>query len=138
MLVRCMKNKIASLDDPVIRAHVEQHVHMDSIELAIGNCYPVFGVIFRAGVVWYLLCEEITDNYPTPYCSAFFELIDGAISSGWSLSVADSNVGSVSVLPDRWAVDGRFLEKLVDGESDAVSYFNDLKAAEANRNRLRE
>lgn len=130
MMVRCLKNKIVLLEDPAIRRHVEEYIHMESIGLAVGACYPVFGVSFRAGVPWYLLCEEINDDYPTPFCFAFFELVDRSISSGWSLSLGDSNVGSVSILPDRWAADKSFLERLIDGEPAAISYFKELKAIE--------
>jgi hypothetical protein len=132
MLVRCVENRVSSLTDAVIREHVKQHVHLEVIGLDVGRCYQVFGVSFRAGVPWYLICEDINDEYPTPYCSSFFELIDGSFGSGWSLTLSRSNVGEVSILPDEWAKDDRFLEKLVDGEPDAVSYFNNLKVTEAN------
>ena len=135
MLVKCLSNEISALRDDAIRAHVAEHVHMDSIDLMIGECYQVFGVCFRAGIPWYLLCIATTDDYPTPFCSAFFELIDAEITEGWCLCLSDSNVGSVSILPGRWASDSRFLEKLVDGNIEAVSYFNDLKLMEAGRSK---
>jgi hypothetical protein len=133
MLVRCLRNRIDLLEDPAIRRHVEEHVHLESICLTIGECYQVFGIFFRAGVPWYLLCENSEDDYPIPFCFAFFELVDGSIGSGWCLSLSNSNVGNVAILPDQWASDERFLERLVDGEPDAISYFNELKAIEASR-----
>jgi len=133
MLVKCVENRILSLTDSAIRDHVKQYVHLKTIGLVIGRCYPVFGVSFRAGIPWYLICEDITDEYPIPFCSSFFDLLDGSFSSGWSLTLSQSNVGEVSILPDEWAMDERFLEKLVDGEPDAISYFNELKVIESNR-----
>src|SRR3569832_118833 len=115
MLVRCSKNKVASLEDSAIRAHVEEHVHLESIDLTIGERYHVFGVFFRTGIPWFLICRQISDDYPVPYCSMFFERVEGSISAGWRLSLAQSNVGEVSILPERWAKDPRFLERLVDG-----------------------
>lgn len=127
MLVRCLKNKIAQIEDSVMQMHVKECVHLEEIGLTIGECYRVFGVFFRNGIPWYLLCEESQDEYPKPSCSVFFELVDASVEPGWSLSLNNSNVGGVSILPDRWANDGSFLERLVDGEPDSVSYFNELK-----------
>lgn len=131
MLVQCVVTRVSSLRDAKIREHVADYVHSESIRLVVGRCYQVFGVCFRAGVPWYLICEDINDEYPTPFCASFFELIDGALDSGWSLTLSPySNVGDVSLLPDEWAKDDRYLERLVDGEPKAVSYFHSLKNAE--------
>jgi len=102
---------------------------LEAIGLEIGKCYQVFGISFRTGIPWYLICEDINDEYPTPFCSSFFEVVDGSLGSGWSFALSHPSVGENSILPDVWAKDGFFLEKLVNGEPDAVSYFNELKGA---------
>ena len=132
MLVKCRKSDLTELENPEIRKHVQSHANVDTIGLTVGECYQVFGVMFRSGIPWYLLCAEPQDTYPIPFCFAFFDLIDGSISPGWTLSLSNSSVGSVSVLPARWANDERFLEKLVDGEHDAILFFDQLKIVEAN------
>lgn len=128
LMVKCVENRLASLQSPEILEHASRYVHQDSVELVVGQRYPVFGVSFRDGIPWFLICESITDDYPTPHCSAFFELTDASIGVGWSLSLNQTNAGSISLLPDEWANDETFLEKLVDGDSAAVSHFNEMKA----------
>lgn len=127
MRVRCTSNRIDSLSEASIQEHVKQSVHLESVDLHIGKDYQVFGVSFDEGIPWFLICEDMADNYPVPHCSAFFELIEGTIDSGWMLSIGESNVGSVSLLPAGWATDKFFLEKLVDGDSAAIAYFDSLK-----------
>ena len=132
MLVKCRTNELTQLENSEIRRHVQAHANVDQIELAVGECYQVFGIMFRSGIPWYLLCAEAEDTYPKPFCSAFFDIIDGLISPGWVLSLSNSNIGSVSIIPSQWANDERFLEKLVDGEQDAILVFNQIKFFEAN------
>ena len=127
MIAVCTANSILSIADPVLREHVREYVHLDEVGLVIGNHYPVFAVAFRDGVPWYLICEEINDDYPTPHCSAFLDLVDARVREDWMLSLSDTNVGKGALLPPEWASDGRYLEKLVDGDDDAIALFRRLK-----------
>lgn len=127
MIVKCITTSVESLPTVELRKHVKQHVHLAEIDLTIGQCYPVFGVQFRDGIPWFLLCENSNDDYPTPYCAALFELIDRNIAHNWQLSLSNSNVGAVAILPDQWAADPQFLEKLIERDGNAVSFFQSLK-----------
>lgn len=128
MLVKCVKNKLSSLDKSQIARHISEHVHQDTIGFTIGVTYQVYGIIFRSGIPWFLLCENISDDYPIPVCYAFFELIDGSINSDWNITLSHCNVSNVSILPKKWAEDHYFMEKLVDGDTDAIMYFNNIKS----------
>jgi len=130
MLVKCIETKFKSIKDTAIQEHLNKYSTMGEIDLSIGLHYQVFGIFFRDGIPWYLICEEADDEYPRPNCSVFFELVDGSVSPGWSFSLNDSNVGKVSLLPDEWAADPSFLEKLVDEDAAAISRFNDIKVTE--------
>jgi hypothetical protein len=100
---------------------------LSEIGLRIGHLYPVYGVAFRDGVPWFLVCEEEDDSYPIPECSCFFDLVDARVDKNWVLSMQMTNVGSLSLLPKQWADDPSFLEKMVQGDSQAISVFSELK-----------
>lgn len=127
MIVRCVENRVSSLAEATLREHVKRYVQLETLDLQVGKSYPVFGVCIREGVPWYLICEDANDEYPIPHCSSFFTLLDGRLEPGWSFTLTRSNVGECAILPDKWATDDRYLERLIDREPNAVSYFNDLK-----------
>lgn len=66
MKVQCKIKKLSSIRDSTVLKHVQQYVHMEEVGLTVGRIYPVFGVAFRQGIPWYLICEELEDDYP-PY-----------------------------------------------------------------------
>jgi len=127
MIVQCSQRKLNSIVNDTVRNSVEKHVHLNEIDLVIGQNYRVYGVTFYDGIPWYLLCGDSNDDYPTPYCSVFFSMIDASIEEAWKLSLHSFNLGSAALLPDIWADDGEFLEKLVDGNTTAIADFNKLK-----------
>lgn len=127
MIAQCKSRTLNSITDAGLRDHVQQHVHLSDVDLVVGRSYHVFGVFFRDGVPWYLMCEEIDDDYPTPHCSAFFDLVDARLPEGWVLSFGSSNLGGTALLPSKWAEDGHFLERLVEGDAAAIAVFEELK-----------
>jgi hypothetical protein len=128
MIAKCVRRSIDSIPDIALRDHVRQYVHLSEVNLNIGESYRVFGVSFRDGIPWFLVCEEPDDNYPKPHCYAFFEIGDAKLDPNWGLSLSQTNVGKYALLPIEWASDPSFLEKLVDGNVQAVQRFRELKS----------
>jgi hypothetical protein len=127
MIVRCKTSVIEEIEDARLRAHVREHVHLAEVDLKVGHCYPVLGVLFRDGVPWFLVCEDPEDEFPKTHCSALFDIEEGSIPDGWQLRLGPSNVGNNALLPAEWAEDGQFLEKLVDGDAEAGRVFQAIK-----------
>lgn len=127
MIVRCRTNVIEEIADVELREHILEHVHLAEVDLRVGHCYPVLGVLFRDGVPWFLVCEDPKDDFPKTHCSALFDIEEGCVPEGWQLSLGSSNVGNNAILPAEWAEDGQFFEKLVDGDAEAVRVFQTIK-----------
>lgn len=127
MIVRCRTNVIEEIGDVDLRRHVREHVHLAEVDLTIGHCYPVLGVLFRDGVPWFLVCEDPKDEFPKTHCSTLFDIEEGDVPEGWQLSLESSNVGNSAILPREWAEDEQFLEKLVDGDAEASRVFHTIK-----------
>jgi hypothetical protein len=77
MKARCTGNSLAHLQDEAMKRNYKENVHLDEVDLVIGRVYSIFGVAFRKGVPWFLVCREPEDEYPIPQLGGFFELIDG-------------------------------------------------------------
>lgn len=127
MLVKCIGNSPVHLSGDQERRAYEQNIHQNEVWLEIGKEYFVYGVSFRDGdnAPWYWVIEE-DDEYPKPHLGAFFDVVDGEIPQGWVFTPTSSNAGDVALLPKCWASDPCFLEKLYNGESDALACFRQL------------
>ena len=126
MFARCMRvrsSELAAQD----AEHMQRHVHLDQVNLALGRDYVIFGVLFREGRPWFLVCEEVGDAYPKPHYAGLFELVDARVPPDWQLVLDHVNVGAIALLPRAWASAPRFMEQLVDGEPASVAAFEQLK-----------
>ncbi len=126
MIARALKKHASELSAEE-QEHYKQYVRGQENYFSVGQEYPVYGVLFRQGVPWFLICERDNDKYPTPHFGVFFELADCQIPPYWSLALGPSNVGKVALLPDQWAKDSSFLERLVDEDQQAIADFFKLK-----------
>lgn len=126
MIARCTKTRLADLSK-ADREYCERYIHLDEVDLEVGRQYVIFGVFFREARPWFLICGAEDDQYPIPQFSGMFELVDGRVPSAWSLTLRRGNLGSVAILPEPWAADPDFLEKLVDGEPKAVAEFSEIR-----------
>jgi hypothetical protein len=126
MIGRCIKKVLADLA-PTDAEHVQRYVHLEEVDLVIGREYLILGVVFRDGHPWFLVCEDESEEYPKPHFAQLFTLVDNRIPPGWSLATEHLNVGPVAILPEKWAAESNFLEKLVDAEPGAVATFDAIK-----------
>lgn len=129
MLIECIGNAYEHLSCEYARQAYNKNIHQDEVCLEIGKKYIVYGIIFRdrEGFPWFLVCEDDEDEYPKPHLGAFFKIIDGDIPAAWAFSTECTNSGRIGILPKKWASDPYFMEKLVDGETEALNYFCQLK-----------
>jgi hypothetical protein len=133
MIAQCIGNSRRDLPDEKSRVAYDRGVHLDEVGLVVGKRYAVYGIAFRGndGLPWYLVCEEEGDEYPIPHLGSFFDLVDGAVPEGWAVAM-NTNAGDFAILPNRWAHDPCFMEKLVDGEPEAIGYFRGLRESYTN------
>jgi len=125
MIVRCINDSVSNFDDHDAEIF-RSNVHLDEINLSKGESYFVFGLLFRNATPWFLICEEPEDEYPKPHFSKLFEVIDARIPEGWRYQ-SISSIGEIAVVPEIFAQDPLFLEKLIDGDQRAISGFANLK-----------
>lgn len=133
MLVKCIINRIDQIKDNSAREIVSESVHLSELNVNVGERYLVYGVFFRRGIPWYLICSDERCEYPTPYCSVFFILVDPTVSQWWEFVVMSYNLKSAAFLPTEWARDGYFLEHLIDEDPQAVATFEKIKQREKSR-----
>jgi len=127
MIIKCVGKSADHLEDRGALSNFRENVHLDELNLVIGQHYMVFGVVFRNRFPWYLICEYATDDYPVPHFSGFFELVDDRVPPEWAFRLGYTNVGEAALLPTYWARDPSYLEKLVDGLPEARTFFESLK-----------
>ena len=123
MTARCRFTRLDEIKDVSTRSHVAHSVHLTEIGLDAGRHYPVEGLFFREGIAWFYICDEADAEYPTPYCSAFFDLLDPRIPTGWKLS----SINPGEIVPAEWAEFPQFYEKLLEGDSGAVALFDQIR-----------
>ena len=125
--VVCTGNNLKSFSDGNILSRLKQYIFKPDgdVNLGVGREYTVYGVLFRDNMPWYYLCDEDYDEYPTPFASDFFEVVDDQLSKYWKLSFIDLGEGQASTVLafDEWASDRSFYERLIDGDDEAVSIF---------------
>jgi len=130
MLLECIGNNPAQLFSESAKQAYKRDIHQEEVYLEIGRIYIAYGVVFRNGedLPWFLVCEDDDDEYPTPHLGDFFKIINGEIPNGWEFTASTINLGKTGILPKRWSTDPYFMEKMVNGETDAINYFHQLKA----------
>lgn len=130
MLVECIGNTITHLSCERTKDAFKRNIHQEEVWLEIGRLYTVYGITFRDGenLPWFLVCED-EDECPKPHLGEFFKIVNGEIPSGWDFTTSVTNLGEIGILPQKWATDSCFMEKLVNEESEAWDYFSQLKAS---------
>jgi hypothetical protein len=126
MLVKCVRTKRTELLESQELQEYDRNVHLDQIDLTSGAVYPVFGVVYRNGRAWYLVCADKTDSYPKPYMATFFEVTDRSSPLEWVRCPAP-RLGEAALLPKIWAGDEGYIERLVEGDREALEVFERIK-----------
>lgn len=127
MIVRCISKSIESLQPPSHLASHRAYIKYDEIYLAVGCHYLVYGIVYRDGIPWFLVCEELDDEYPLPRIASFFEIVDDRIPPNWAYRFGKGAFGESEMIPVPWIRDLRYLGQLVDGVPSAVEAFRALQ-----------
>jgi len=129
--VVCKTNNLNSFSDENILSRLKRYIFKPDgdVNLDVGREYTVYGILFRDNTPWYYLCDEDYDEYPTPFASDFFDVVDDRLSKCWKLSYSDLGEGQSSTFLafDEWASDRSFYERLIDGDEAAVSLFSEYR-----------
>jgi len=128
MIVECIANRAGRFLNEAERKHYEENVHVDVLNLRIGQRYVVYGIVLISGFPWYLICEEQSDGYPIPQFAGLFTVIDSRVSSHWAFKWRDGNWAEGAFIPLDWHAPN-FFEELVDGVADAQERFKRARAS---------
>jgi hypothetical protein len=133
MRVRCIANRKQDLDAQS-QTEIGAYQSAEEPELTVGKSYPVLGLAFRDGHLWFLVNEDSDFGYPYLRHSAFFELEDGHVPADWVLTTQRNNLeAAISILPAPWAQDPSFMERLVDEDEAAAVVYRELQQRAAMR-----
>lgn len=130
MKVKCKANNIKKIENTSIAAMLAKYIGRSDgeVDLEVGKSYTVYGIEFWESHPWfYLRTDDI--EYPKPFSSVFFEIVDNRLSKYWQLSSEFDNFGDAhaSLVIEQWAKDRTFYELLVDGDKKTVEIFNKLR-----------
>lgn len=100
--------------------------------LTINREYPVYAVTVSMGSAWYYLLDDDDQPWPTYSPSALFEITDGELPHSWRIGYFRHSVDIERQYPiisfPEWAEDRTFYERLVDGDSEAITVFERRKS----------
>ena len=130
MKVRCTSNNLFSIKNEKILKKISPYICKTDGELDIETnvIYTVYGIEVWENHPWYYVCTD-NDEYPTPYSSVFFEVIDERLSSHWILHTSTDKTGDfhTKFMIKEWAKDPLFYENLIDGEEGTTYIFEKSK-----------
>jgi hypothetical protein len=123
MLVKCYANSLNVLDNFLVSKRLQRSIQVDGelSDLIVGKVYDVLAIEERDGGVWFFIHTVKESEYPYPYPSEFFEVLDTSLGRGWCVKF--ESTGDKSIIKRisfyEWANDAFFYEKLIDGDKDA-------------------
>ncbi len=128
MKVVCKFNTLTSIKCSETKSRLKKYIKLpddDELDIRIGEKYVVYGLLFWNNCPWFYLCSENYDEYPKPYPSEFFDIIDDRISLYWKLSFysQSNHEAKTSLVFEEWAKDPNYYERLIDGDINAVELF---------------
>ena len=130
MLVKCITNNLHDIENPIVKKKLSTYIGRSDGELNLetNKKYTVYGVVFWDNHPWFYLCTDDLD-YPTPYSSVFFDVIDNRLSKYWVMSTTIGSDGDfqTSLTIEPWASDRFFYERLIDGDNVAIDMFTRSK-----------
>lgn len=92
-------------------------------QLVINKTYLVYGLVFRDNCLWYQICHDENDTYPSVYPSELFKIVDDSFSQHWHLDSSNNDKSEFFVSSDKIVNEKGYLEKLINGDQDAEKAF---------------
>lgn len=137
MLVRCVSNKLESVDPrSAFGRELQQSVKTDgcSLDVTVGTFYTVYAIAIRNSYPWYFIADDLYARlgYPLSYAAAFFVETDVRVSSCWTIGFRGpkskiKGMSEVLFTFKEWASDEVFFERLIDRNEDDVVLFQKYK-----------
>jgi len=84
-------------------------------------------MIFSTQQVFVYLCTEDGPDYPIWYPLPLFETVDSRVSRLWRLAFDSTGSGDARIVPEDWAHDEHFYDRLTDGDSEAIRAWVKMK-----------
>lgn len=117
------------LEDQNCIDRLKDHLHLSDGELniEIGAAYNVYGLALRKNGLWYYICSDPDDLYPSAYPAELFSILESKISDHWKLdfTVKEDELPTKEFIVSfaEWSQDSNFYERLVDGDPKAIKIF---------------
>ncbi|BCS88797.1 hypothetical protein [Pseudodesulfovibrio sediminis] len=128
MIVKCIGNAREHLSSKRSKQAWDKYCNIEETCCEIGEKYIVYGIIFfDFDVPQFLICTSEDDQYPVPHFAEHFKILEGDIPEGWVFKSETPDYEGPVILPKRIANEYIFMEKLYDGDPDAVQCFLQLK-----------
>ena len=130
MKVQCIVNNLNCIENNDAVEKLSNYIGNaeGEVGLDMGSVHTVYGVEFWDNHPLYYLCVD-NDEYPIPFSSVFFKVVDERLSQYWVLRTSMGFDGDfhTALLNKEWANNTLFYERLLDGDSSAVSIFGKIK-----------
>ncbi len=127
MKVLCIANRGEALPEHYLDARIPRGPQSEFF-VTIGKTYVVYGVECSRGQVWYYIDDDDRHWYPIRKPAPLFQVVDGRLSTYWSIRVSEGKHGSVAWLFfEEFISDKLFYDRLTDRSDREVEIFKQRK-----------
>lgn len=125
MRVICTNNNVNDLPENQSNRIKKYVFYSDGLirNLLVKNEYLVYGLVFRDNCLWYQICHDENDTYPSVYPSELFRVTDHSFSQHWHLNSSNNDKCEFFVSSDDIVNEEGYLERLIDGDQEAEEAF---------------
>jgi len=128
MRVTCIKNTLASISESAVRMRLQESIHGEgpNRDLELGQQYVVHAIeTWHDGGWWFYLHTVPASDWPYPYPAEFFQIDESTVPANWCLrsQLVDGQFVVKRLTFSEWANDDTFYERLIDGDSTAISAY---------------
>lgn len=125
MKVICTNNNITDLPENKASRIKKYVFYSDGLirNLVMEKEYLVYGLVFRDNCLWYQICHDPSDTYPSVYPSELFRVVDHSFSKHWHLDSSNNDRSEFFISYDSIVNEAGYLEKLIDGDEGAEEGF---------------
>lgn len=132
MKAKCIVNNLFAVENACALNYLSKYIGTTDgeVDIEIGKTYTVYGIEFWDNHPWFYLCTEEHTEYPTPYASIFFEIVDERLSPHWQLKTQhiENNIFQTCLVVKEWAETPLYYELLIDGDEKIVESFSRIRA----------
>jgi hypothetical protein len=128
MRARCILNDLSNIENPATLSRIARSIHLEGPipHLSVGYEYAIEAVEQRVDGGWWLYLHTVSESsFPYPYPAELFELSVNTVPPDWCACIQESegNTRLTRLSFAEWANEDHYYERLVDGDSHAVSVY---------------